>query len=64
MIILRVNYSLITLSHSEKNSQELELYEQNDFIGVYYWSHALIARDWFRYAKLDPLLTINFDQVT
>lgn len=54
----------VLLCHSEKNSRELERYEQNDFLGVYYWSHALIARDWFRYAKLDPLLMTNFDQIT
>ena len=42
------------LCHSEKNSSQVELYEKNGFIGVYYWSHALIARDWFRYAEIDP----------
>ena len=54
----------VLLCHSEKNSSELARYEQNDFIGVYYWSHALIARDWFRYAKIDPTLTVNHDQIT
>jgi hypothetical protein len=54
----------VLLCHSEKNSRELERYEQNNFIGVYYWSHALIARDWFRYAELDPALTVDFDQIT
>lgn len=54
----------VLLCHSEKNSGELTRYEQNDFIGVYYWSHALIARDWFRYAKLDATLTVKFDQIT
>lgn len=46
------------LCHSEKNSTELEKYSDN-FIGVYYWSHALIARDWFRYAQYDQSLGIN-----
>jgi len=39
------------LIHSEKNSKELALYEQDGFVGAYYWSHALISRDWFRYAE-------------
>lgn len=38
------------LIHSEKNSKDVELYKQSRFIPVYYWSHAIIARDWFRYA--------------
>jgi len=54
----------VLLCHSEKNSSELERYEQNNFIGVYYWSHALIARDWFRHARLDPVLVVNFEQIT
>ena len=43
----------LLLLHSEKRSRELVKFEQDDAIGVYYWSHALIARDWFRYAKHD-----------
>ena len=39
------------LLHSEKNSKDLLKYQQNNFIPVYYWSHAVIARDWFRYAE-------------
>jgi hypothetical protein len=41
------DFSLLT--HSEKNSPELEIYEKNGFIGVYWWCHAVIAHDWFRY---------------
>jgi hypothetical protein len=41
------------LCHSELNSKELDKYTQNNFTGVYYWAHALIARDWFRFAQLD-----------
>jgi hypothetical protein len=41
------------LCHSELNSKELDKYTQNNFTGVYYWAHALIARDWYRYAQLD-----------
>lgn len=44
------------LCHSELNSVELEKYQQKNFVGVYYWSHAIIARDWFRYAKIDAEL--------
>jgi hypothetical protein len=40
------------LLHSEKRSQEVEKYRNdNELIPVYYWSHALIARDWFRFAQ-------------
>lgn len=42
------------LLHSEKRSRNLEDYKNdNELIAVYYWSHALIARDWFRYAELE-----------
>jgi hypothetical protein len=39
------------LLHSEKNSKEIEKYNNAGFIPAYYWSHAIIARDWFRYAN-------------
>jgi hypothetical protein len=39
------------LVHSEKRSKEVELYRADQFIPVYYWNHAVIARDWFRYAE-------------
>lgn len=44
-------YDYTLLLHSEKNSSELKKYNNNNFIGVYWWSHAAIARDWFRYAE-------------
>jgi len=56
-------YDQVLLCHSEKNSQDLDLYQQNGFIGVYYWSHALIARDWFRFAQLDPMLKPDFNRI-
>lgn len=56
-------YDQTLLCHSEQNSQDLELYEQHGFIGVYYWSHALIARDWYRYAELDPKLAPRFENI-
>ena len=40
------------LLHSEKRSDNLKKYQDdNELILVYYWSHAVIARDWFRYAE-------------
>ena len=39
------------LLHSEKQSQEVERYQQDGFVTTYYWSHAIIARDWFRFAQ-------------
>ena len=40
------------LLHSEKRSYAIEkCLKDGEWIPVYYWSHAVIARDWFRYAK-------------
>jgi len=40
------------LVHSEKRSLNVDKYSNdNELIPVYYWSHALIARDWFRYGE-------------
>lgn len=50
------NRELILLLNSEKRSAELEKYLSIGFVGVYWWSHGLIARDWFRYAEHDSLL--------
>jgi hypothetical protein len=44
-------YDHCLLLHSERRSPEVEIYQQNQFVPVYYWSHAIIARDWFRYAR-------------
>ena len=46
----------VVLIHSEKRSDNLTRYEQIKCVGVYWWSHALISLDWFRYAQLDPAL--------
>jgi hypothetical protein len=47
----------VLLVHSEKNSRNLQRYEQQlNMAGVYWWSHAAIARDWFRYAEHDRSL--------
>jgi hypothetical protein len=40
------------LLHSEKRSHNLKKYQlDGDNIPVYYWSHAVISLDWFRYAQ-------------
>ena len=49
-------YDQIILIHSEKNSKDLEKYQQNGFLCVHYWSHAVIARDWYRFAEHDKRL--------
>lgn len=46
-----------TLLHSELNSQELARYESTGkYVGAYWWSHAVIALDWYRYAQQDQSL--------
>ena len=44
-------YDKCVLLHSEQRSEEITKYKNNNFVPVYYWSHALIALDWFRYAR-------------
>lgn len=44
-------YDKCLLLHSEQRSENISKYTNNNFIPVYYWSHAVIARDWFRYAE-------------
>lgn len=46
-------YDHSILIHSETNSPDLVQYQQNGFLTVYYWSHAIIARDWYRFAQHD-----------
>jgi hypothetical protein len=48
------------LLHSEKNSIDVEKFSINAE-PVYYWSHGLISRDWYRFAEYDPRLSINSD---
>jgi hypothetical protein len=52
---LRINpfniYDYSLLLHSEQRSSEVLKYQSNFFIPVYYWSHAIISKDWFRYAE-------------
>jgi hypothetical protein len=45
------------LLHSELNSHNLARYESTGrFVGAYWWSHAVIARDWYRFAEYDTSL--------
>lgn len=45
------------LLHSELNSPELKKYESTgSFQGAFWWSHAVIARDWYRFAEFDQRL--------
>ena len=42
------------LVHSEKRSANLDRYTlDNKLIPVYYWNHAVLALDWFRYARYE-----------
>jgi hypothetical protein len=50
------HYSRSLLLHSEMQSNDVAWFEQDGSVGVYWWSHAVIARDWFRYAEVDPRL--------
>ena len=52
------------LLHSELNSSQVFKFEQQEYVPVYYWSHGLIAQDWFRYAKHDPVLKFNPADIT
>lgn len=47
------------LLHSELHGQNLTKYQQHGtFVMAYYWCHAVLARDWFRYAE-----HVDFDRV-
>ena len=48
------------LLHSEKNSIEVEKY-RHLAIPAYWWSHAMIAGDWYRYALYDQRLKFHTD---
>ena len=46
------------LLHSELNSPEVVKYQNTGlFKCAYWWSHAIIARDWYRFANYDNRLT-------
>jgi hypothetical protein len=52
-------YDKNILLHSELNSRAVDFYQAHGFETVYWWSHAAIARDWYRYAEADPNLLPN-----
>ena len=56
-------YDLTILVHSEQCSWQVDHYSNNGFVPVYYWNHAIIALDWFRYAEHDPTLTYDIGQI-
>jgi hypothetical protein len=53
------NYDLTILLHSEQRSKQVEYFSNKNYVPVYYWSHALIALDWYRYAEHDPNLMFH-----
>ena len=53
------HYDHTLLLHSEKNSLHVSRYSQKGYVPVYYWSHGMIALDWFRYAEHDPKLQLD-----
>ena len=57
-------YEQAILLHSEKNSSEVDWYQDNGHIPVYYWCHAVIARDWYRFAAIDRRLTYSANNQT
>lgn len=57
-------YEKVILMHSEKNSSEVAWYQANGHIPVYYWCHAVIARDWYRFANIDHRLTYSANNQT
>lgn len=44
-------YDSSILLHSEKRSKDVLEYQNNRFVTAYYWSHAIISLDWFRFAE-------------
>jgi hypothetical protein len=53
------HYDCTILLHSEKHSTHVTRYSQQGYVPVYYWSHGMIALDWFRYAEHDPKLQFS-----
>ena len=49
-------YDQTVLLHSEENSADLDLYQRHAFVPCHWWCHAMIARDWYRYAEIDAKL--------
>lgn len=52
------------LLHSEENSSDVARFAQVGFLPVYYWSHAVISRDWYRFAEHDTRLNQSYIEKT
>lgn len=50
-------YDSTVLIHSEQNSLDVQKYQAAGYQTVHYWCHAVIARDWYRFAGVDLRLT-------
>jgi hypothetical protein len=57
-------YDFTILVHSEQRSRQVELFSKKNFVPVYYWSHAIIAQDWYRYAEHDPNLDFDLKNIS
>jgi len=59
--------SLVThwvLLHSELNSDQVQQYEDTGlFKCAYWWSHAMISRDWYRFAEHDQRLLESHNKI-
>lgn len=49
-------YDTPVLIHSELYSKDVAQYQCAGYQTVYYWCHAVIARDWYRFANIDHRL--------
>ena len=59
-----MNHSDLTiLLHSEQRSKHVDQLQQQGYVPVYYWSHGMIAHDWFRYAEHDPILRFGPEKI-
>lgn len=59
--VISTIYDTVILLHSEKNSRDVAQYQQAGYIPVHYWSHGMIARDWYRFAMTDQRLCAKAD---
>lgn len=57
-------YDQVLLVHSERNSPQVQRYGALGCVPVYYWCHAVLAQDWYRYAQHDPDLAFDSGSIT
>jgi hypothetical protein len=51
------NNTSFILLHSELNSDQVARYESTgDYKCAYWWSHAMLGKDWYRFAEVDSFL--------